>query len=92
MSYINVATSVLTFGASLFTPIRFAVKLWFFVNPERSLLAYAAILDPPPPHNPLKEPAFYTSTNRTRRLSQLTEFQPLHVLFIAGKRLQSVGI
>jgi hypothetical protein len=61
MSYIYVATSVLTFGAILFTHIRCTVKLWFFVNPERSLLAYAAILNPPPP---LKEPSFYTSTNR----------------------------
>jgi hypothetical protein len=51
----------MTFGAILFTPIRFTVKLWFFVNPERSLLAYVAILDPP---HPFKEPALYTSTNR----------------------------
>jgi hypothetical protein len=50
--YIYVATSVLTFGAILFIPIKFTVKLWFFVNPERSLLAYAAILDPPPPTPP----------------------------------------
>jgi hypothetical protein len=64
MSYIYLATSVLTFGAILFTPIRFTVKLWFFVIPERSLLAYAAILDHPTPHNPLKKPAFYMSTNR----------------------------
>jgi hypothetical protein len=64
MSHIFVATSVLTYGAILFTPIRFTVKLWFFVNPERSLLAYVAILDPPTPQNPPKEPAFYTSTNR----------------------------
>jgi hypothetical protein len=54
----------MTFGAILFTPIRFTVKLWFFVNPERSLLAYVAILDPPHPRNPRKEPAVYTSTNR----------------------------
>jgi hypothetical protein len=52
------------FGAILFTPIRFTVKLWFFVNPERSLVAYVAILDPPHTLNPLKEPDFYMSTNR----------------------------
>jgi hypothetical protein len=54
----------MTFGAILFTPIRFTVKSWIFVNIERSLLVYVAILDPPHPLNPLKEPAFYTSTNR----------------------------
>jgi hypothetical protein len=54
----------MTFGAILFTPIRFTVKLWFFVNPERSLLAYVAILDPPHPRKPPKGLPLYTSTNR----------------------------
>jgi hypothetical protein len=65
MSYIYVATSVMTFGAILFTPIRFTAKLWLFMNAERSALACVAILDPtPPPQPPQIASLLYVNTNR----------------------------
>jgi hypothetical protein len=40
------------FGAILFTPVRFTVKLWFSVKRERSPIACAATLDVNPPPQP----------------------------------------
>jgi hypothetical protein len=88
--YIYVATSVMSFGAILFTPIRFTVKLWFFVNPERSLVAYLAILDPPHPPTSSKSLPFIPQQTESWPLSQLTNTVLSTPLFMAGTRVHSI--
>jgi hypothetical protein len=64
------------------------------VNPERSMLAYVAILDSSHPPKP-PQTAFLLYVNKQNAglyRSWLIEFLTHHVLFMAGTTVQSVGI
>jgi hypothetical protein len=78
------------FGAILFTPVRFTLKLRFSVKRERSLIACAATLDVnPPPQRALP----FIVNKQSWPLSLLTNTVPDTRLVIYGcNKVESVEI